>query len=188
MTAPCIQKDIIHACAKETTKVMLDEIGHDFFAILADESADISDKEQMALCLRYIDRNEAIESLLIEHSLSLSRVRGKDMMVLVTCEVNSCWLFLDVLPLLLNFVGGSPKRKEFLRQNQRTRVVEALSSGEIESGTGLNQEKSLSRPGDTRWGSHFKTIVNVLDLYRPILESLDAIAESSIEKADNCNH
>ncbi|XP_010675554.2 uncharacterized protein LOC104891545 [Beta vulgaris subsp. vulgaris] len=244
MTAPCIQKDIIHACAKETTKVMLDEIGHDFFAILADESADISDKEQMALCLRYIDRNgglnerflslvhvpnttsltlkEAIESLLMEHSLSLSRVRGQGydgasnmrgeiagLKTLITDECpqayyvhclshqlqltlvavakknSDCsWLFLDVLPLLLNFVGGSPKRKEFLRQNQRTRVVEALSSGEIESGTGLNQEKSLSRPGDTRWGSHYKTIVNVLDLYRPILESLDAIAESSIEKAD----
>ncbi|XP_057246694.1 uncharacterized protein LOC130589451 [Beta vulgaris subsp. vulgaris] len=139
---------------------------------------------------------EAIESLLMEHSLSLSRVRGQGydgasnmrgeiagLKTLITDECpqayyvhcfahqlqltlvavakknSDCsWLFLDVLPLLLNFVG--------------------------ESGTGLNQEKSLSRPGDTRWGSHFKTIVNVLDLYRPILESLDAIAESSIEKAN----
>ncbi|XP_021743981.1 uncharacterized protein LOC110710025 [Chenopodium quinoa] len=58
-------------------------------------------------------------------------------------------------------------------------VVEALSLGEIESGTGLNQERGLCRPCDTRWGSHFKTILNVLDLYPSILLSLDSIAEVS---------
>ncbi|KAK1382349.1 zinc finger MYM-type protein 1-like [Heracleum sosnowskyi] len=92
------------------------------------------------------------------------------------------WLFVDVLAPLLNFVGGgggSSKRKEFLREKQAVRVVEALSLGEIETGSGLNQERGLGRPCDTRWGSHFKTILNVLDLYPTILESLDAIAEVS---------
>lgn len=37
---------------------------------------------------------------------------------------------------------------------------------------------------DTRWGSHFRTIVNMLDLYRLIFESLDAIVNSAIDKAD----
>ncbi|KAK8675962.1 hypothetical protein V6N13_034020 [Hibiscus sabdariffa] len=72
------------------------------------------------------------------------------------------WLFGDVLAPLLNFVGGSPKRKEFLREKQAEHVVEALSLGQLESGIGLNQEIVLSRLGDTRWGSHFKTILNVL--------------------------
>ncbi|KAK8570921.1 hypothetical protein V6N13_103318 [Hibiscus sabdariffa] len=71
------------------------------------------------------------------------------------------WLFGDVLAPLLNFVGGSPKRKEFLREKQAEHVVEALSLGQLESGTGLNQEIGLSKPGDTRWGSHFKTILNI---------------------------
>ncbi|KAK1358124.1 hypothetical protein POM88_051380 [Heracleum sosnowskyi] len=74
---------------------------------------------------------------------------------------------------------GSSKRKEFLREKQAIRVVEALSLGELETGSGLNQERGLGRPSDTRWGSHFKTILNVLDLYPTILESLDAIAEVS---------
>ncbi|XP_048500242.1 uncharacterized protein LOC104894676 [Beta vulgaris subsp. vulgaris] len=53
------------------------------------------------------------------------------------------WLFVDVLAPLLNFVGGSPKRKEFLREKQAQRVVETLSLGELESRTGLNQERGL---------------------------------------------
>ena len=58
-------------------------------------------------------------------------------------------------------------------------MVEALSLGEIETGSGLNQERGLGRPCDTRSGSHFKTILNVLNLYPTIFESLDAIAEVS---------
>ncbi|XP_021766297.1 zinc finger MYM-type protein 1-like [Chenopodium quinoa] len=85
------------------------------------------------------------------------------------------WLFVDVLAPLLNFVGGSPKRIEFLRQKQAEHVAEALTLGELESETGLNQERSLSRPGDTIWDSHFRTILNVLNLYPTVLESLDDI-------------
>ena len=157
----------------------------------------------------------AIESLLMEHSLSLSRVRGQGYdgasnmsgairglktlimdennssyyihcfahqlqltLVAVAKKNNDCnWLFADVLPLFLSFVGGSPKRKECLREKQKARVVDALSLGELEMGTGLNQQLCLSRPGDTCWGSHFKTIISVLNLYILILESLDEIAK-----------
>ncbi|XP_021717886.1 uncharacterized protein LOC110685662 [Chenopodium quinoa] len=172
------------------------------------------------VCIRDQDSltlKAAIESLLMEHSLTFSQVRGQgydgasnmqgSINGLKTLILNECsqayfvhcfahqlqltqvalakknsdcgWLFVDVLAPLLNFVGGSPKRKEFLREKQRQGVVEALSLGEIESGTGLNQERGLCRPCDTRWGSHFKTILNVLDLYPSILLSLDSIAEVS---------
>ncbi|XP_021734902.1 zinc finger MYM-type protein 1-like [Chenopodium quinoa] len=239
LTSPKVQKDIINACAKETTKAMLEDIDGGLFSILADESADVSDKEQLALCLRYVNRKgevcerllgivhvvntasltlkTAIESLLMEHSLSFSQVRGQgydgasnmqgSINGLRTLIENECkeayfvhcfahqlqltqvalakknsdcaWLFVDVLAPLLNFVGGSPKRKEFLRENQAQRVVDALSLGELETGSGLNQERGLGRPCDTRWGSHFKTILNVLDLFPVILGSLEDIAKVS---------
>ncbi|XP_021771454.1 zinc finger MYM-type protein 1-like [Chenopodium quinoa] len=239
LTSPKVQKDIINACAKETTKAMLEDIDGGLFSILADESADVSDKEQLALCLRYVNRKgevcerllgivhvvntasltlkTAIESLLMEHSLSFSQVRGQgydgasnmqgSINGLTTLIENECkeayfvhcfahqlqltqvalakknsdcaWLFVDVLAPLLNFVGGSPKRKEFLRENQAQRVVDALSLGELETGSGLNQERGLGRPCDTRWGSHFKTILNVLDLFPVILGSLEDIAKVS---------
>ncbi|XP_021738226.1 uncharacterized protein LOC110704726 [Chenopodium quinoa] len=49
MTTPPIQKDIINCYAKETTKCIIEDIGDDYFAILVDESSDVSQKEQLAL-------------------------------------------------------------------------------------------------------------------------------------------
>ena len=54
--------------------------------------------------------------------------------------------------------------------------MDALAFSEREFGSGLNQELS--------WGSHFKTILNVLSLYLTILDALDAIGDFSNEKGD----
>ncbi|XP_025677429.1 uncharacterized protein [Arachis hypogaea] len=52
LVAPKIQKDIVKAAASETTKVIIDDLGDDLFAVLVDEAQDISVKEKMAICLR----------------------------------------------------------------------------------------------------------------------------------------
>lgn len=70
---------------------------------------------------------------------------------------NCCWLF-ETLNTLLNVIGVSCKRREMLRERQAQKIVEALEVGEIESGTGLNQELGLKSPSDTRWESHYKTL------------------------------
>ncbi|CAN1824202.1 Zinc finger MYM-type protein 1 [Linum perenne] len=99
MTSPDIQKDIVHALALETSKLITKDIGDDFFAILADESRDVSVKEQMGVVLRYVDGKgcalerflgvchvsdtkvmslkKAIEAMLVKHGLSISKVRGQ---------------------------------------------------------------------------------------------------------------
>jgi hypothetical protein len=56
LTSPQIQKEIISCCAKETTKLIIEDLGDDYFAILADESSDVYQKEQLALCIRYVDK------------------------------------------------------------------------------------------------------------------------------------
>ncbi|XP_070012323.1 uncharacterized protein [Nicotiana sylvestris] len=56
--------------------------------------------------------------------------------------------FLDILANVLNVVGGS----------------------------GLNQELGLQRPGDTRWGSHFKTLRNFISLFLSIVHILGVLA------------
>jgi hypothetical protein len=58
LTAPKIQKDIINCCAKETTRIIIEDLGGEYFAILADESSDVYQNEQFALCLRYVDKKE----------------------------------------------------------------------------------------------------------------------------------
>ena len=52
LTSPHVQKDMCEACAKQTTKAILDDIGDKKFSILIDESRDASIKEQMAVVLR----------------------------------------------------------------------------------------------------------------------------------------
>jgi hypothetical protein len=50
-----IQNDIIQWCAIETRKHIIQEIEEECYTILADESSHVSHKEQLALCLRYVD-------------------------------------------------------------------------------------------------------------------------------------
>ncbi|XP_041999757.1 uncharacterized protein LOC121749234 [Salvia splendens] len=53
MIAPSVQKDIVNACAVETTLEIMKELGDGLFSIMVDESRDCSVKEQMAIV--YVD-------------------------------------------------------------------------------------------------------------------------------------
>ena len=59
----------------------------------------------------------------------------------------------NLLSNIVNVVGASCKCRDILREKQAAKVVEALKDGEISSGQGLNQESTLIRASDTRWGS-----------------------------------
>jgi len=54
MSCPTIQKDLVRACAEETSELIKSEIGDRWFAVLVDEARDASIKEQMAVVVRYI--------------------------------------------------------------------------------------------------------------------------------------
>jgi hypothetical protein len=54
MTSPDIQKEICQACAEQTTKAIISDLGDRRFAILVDEARDASIKEQMAFVLRCV--------------------------------------------------------------------------------------------------------------------------------------
>lgn len=54
-------------------------------------------------------------------------------------------------------------------------LEQLLESGEVQSGKELNQERGLQRPGDTRWGSYFRTLDNFIVLFSSIAHVLDAI-------------
>ena len=47
-----------------------------------------------------------------------------------------------------------------------------MGRGELERGSGLNQELSLIRAVDTRWSSHYKTLLRLVDLYPSVAEVL----------------
>ncbi|XP_016164910.1 zinc finger MYM-type protein 1-like [Arachis ipaensis] len=236
LVAPKIQKDIVRAAASETTKVIIDDLGDDLFAVLVDEARDISVKEQMAVCLRYVNKEGivierflglvhisstnalslkvALESLLIKHNLSLARIRGQGydgatnmqgefnglkslilnenacafyvhcfahqlqlaLVVVAKKQVEIALLF-NLLASLCNIVGVSCKRKDMLRESQMQKTIVALQNGDVSSRHGLNQETTLKRTSDTRWGLHYGTILSLISIFSSVVEVLEVIEE-----------
>ncbi|XP_060170360.1 uncharacterized protein LOC132601278 [Lycium barbarum] len=74
--------------------------------------------------------------------------------------------------------------KGILRQHQVEKLEELLKVGEIFTEQGLNQERGLQRPGDTRWGSHFKTLENFMIIFSSIANVLKDMKEDSPLKFD----
>ncbi|KAL6523426.1 hypothetical protein OROGR_017029 [Orobanche gracilis] len=236
LTSPDIQKDIVHVAALETTYAIVNELGVNLFAILVDESRDISDKEQMAVVLRYVNSNgfvverflgivhvsdtssmslkKAIESLLSNFGLSIARIRGQGYdgasnmrgefnglksLVLkdnptafyVHCFAHQLQLTIvavaknhlqvaslfNLITIVVRVVGGSCKRQDMFREKQMYEVRRALGSEEILSGRGLNQETRLKRAGDTRWGSHYGTLMSLITSFSTVNDVLDYVVE-----------
>ncbi|XP_076954583.1 uncharacterized protein LOC143629110 [Bidens hawaiensis] len=110
MTALPFQKEICNCFAEELLRKIFEELGDDVFSILVDESRDVSEKEQVAVVLRYVDKlgfvNErfiglvqvmetsalslksAIDELFARHNLSFGRVRGQHILSVTSalCE------------------------------------------------------------------------------------------------------
>ena len=95
-----------------------------------------------------------------------------------------CSSFFDQVSILLNIVGVSCKRHDMLRNARLENVKKALDCGEIVSGTGLHQEMGLPRPGDTRWGSHYKTICSIITMYESIHDVLVNLGDDPTYKDD----
>ncbi|XP_049378145.1 uncharacterized protein LOC125842908 [Solanum stenotomum] len=207
MTSHDIQKDIVTVCKIETVKAILKDINSEYFALLVDESRDVSRKEQTAICLRYVDKigfvmeafiglvhikdtsalslKKAIVDVLAHHSLTLSNVRGQ-------CYDGASNMQSE-LGGLKTLIGQESRSAHsvhcFAHQLQLTLVAVskkcvqhlqmALDMGELETGRGLNQELGLVKAGDTRWGSHYKSFGNFISSFDSIVDVLDTLVENA---------
>ncbi|RID58618.1 hypothetical protein BRARA_F01907 [Brassica rapa] len=228
MVSPLIQKDIVHSFAEEVRQAILEEIGHDVFGLLVDESADVSHKEQMGVVFRFVDKRgaikerfigvvhvketsslalkSAIHDLFARYGMSIKKVRGQGydgtsnmrgefngLRSLVARENSSAYYvhfakkhfdiadFFDMISTLLNVVGASCKREDKFREIQREELEKQISSGEVKTGTGQNQKRSLPRPAYTRWGSHHKTLLRLEELFSTTIKVLEYVQEEGME-------
>ena len=86
----------------------------------------------------------------------------------------------------MNVVGALAKRRDILRDKQAMLVIEALRNSEISSGQGLNQETSLRHFGDTRWGSHYGTLISIVTMFSSIGDVLEIITDDGSNSEQRC--
>ncbi|KAK2656334.1 hypothetical protein Ddye_009386 [Dipteronia dyeriana] len=137
-TSPDILKEILKILANEVRKKIREKIESSKFCILVDEALDESNQERMA------------------DILSIGWA-SKD--------VHDVWLFFSKLSSIINLVGASPKRHSELKIAQKTEIKETLNSGELETGTGANQIRTLTQPEATRWSSHYSSVNRLIDMF-----------------------
>jgi hypothetical protein len=108
-------------------------------------------------------------------------------LVVVTVSSSSADIadFFNYVPLIVNIVGASCMRKDALLAKHRDVLLEKIENGEIMTGKGLNQESSLARPGDTRWGSHLKTLLRILVMWEAIIDVLEIVKKDSVKPTCN---
>ncbi|XP_028061118.1 zinc finger MYM-type protein 1-like [Camellia sinensis] len=93
-------------------------------------------------------------------------------LVAVPNNHNQIALLFTLVSNVVNVVGASCKRRDTVREKQATKVAEALNTGNLSSGQGLNQETNLKRAGDTRWGSHYGTLVSLASMFSTVIDVL----------------
>jgi hypothetical protein len=67
------------------------------------------------------------------------------------------------------------KRRDALIEAHHQSILEKLESGEMFRGSGQHQETNLTRPGDTRWGSHHKTLIRLDQMWNSVIEVLGMV-------------
>ena len=83
--------------------------------------------------------------------------------------------FFYILSKMATVIGGSYKRKDYFQDEQYKLVVKRIACEEVETGKGLNQEATFKRPGDTRWSSHYATILSLINLFSQVRSLMDVI-------------
>ncbi|KRG99314.1 hypothetical protein GLYMA_18G136400v4, partial [Glycine max] len=173
LIAPKIQKDIVNAAALETTNAIITDLGDELFVIIVDEARDISNKEQMAIALCYVNKKGSIG----EHFFGMVHVKDTTTLSLkMAIDELFCKHGLSISRILgQGYDGASNMQGEFcglkswiLKENSSAFYVHFV---------------------DTRWGSHYATLINLILMYSSIIDVLKIIKEdgSNVDQRAKAN-
>ncbi|CAN6552117.1 unnamed protein product [Malus baccata var. baccata] len=166
LLAPSIQKEIVNSCAVETLDAIMDGLKDGFFSILVDEARDVLVKEQMAMVLRYVDDNGHV----IERFVAFVAIAKKNI------DIAS---FFAKANSVVNHVRASCKRRDLFRQQLQEELVIAFENDCLIMERGLNQETSLKRAGDTRWNSHYGTLISIISMFSSVVHVLQMVIDDN---------
>ncbi|CAH9118763.1 unnamed protein product [Cuscuta epithymum] len=64
--------------------------------------------------------------------------------------------------------------------SNQAKVKEGIAKGEIQTGRGMNQGIGLKRSGETRWGSHYGSLISLVQMYSSVIDVLEVIKEDGV--------
>nr|XP_011461679.1 PREDICTED: zinc finger MYM-type protein 1-like [Fragaria vesca subsp. vesca] len=96
--------------------------------------------------------------------------------------VDDIYTFFDTLSFVVNFVDSSAKRHSALKATREEEIAELVAAGKLQIGTGANQACTLQRAGATRWGSHFRSITSLINLFGATRTTLAELAANGPKK------
>ncbi|XP_050379598.1 uncharacterized protein LOC126796925 [Argentina anserina] len=193
--SPSIQKDILNILGNQVRGMIREEVGAAKYCLLVDEAIDVSNKKQMAIILRFVDSlgkdKLQVRNMRGQGYDGASNMRdiykGLQALFLKECPyayylhcfahrlqltlnatakgVHEIWKFFSILSLIVNFMNSSGKHHSALKAARKEEIADLVACGELETGTGANQIFSMQRAGATRWGSHYRSIRGLIELF-----------------------
>ncbi|KAI5324597.1 hypothetical protein L3X38_033670 [Prunus dulcis] len=175
LVTPKIQKDIVNACARETLDVIMRHVIERFVGV-----QHVTDTTSSSL-------KDAIDIFFSSNGLSFSKLRGQgydgasNMRALVAVAKKNIDIasFFTTTNSMVNHVGASCKRRDALRVQLQEELVIAFENDCLITGRGLYQETSLKRAGDTRWSSHYGTIISIISMFSSVIHVLQMIIDDN---------
>ncbi|XP_021800196.1 zinc finger MYM-type protein 1-like [Prunus avium] len=80
----------------------------------------------------------------------------------------------------INHVGASYKRRDALRAQLQEKLVIAFENDCLITRRGLHQETSLKCAGNTRWNSHYGTIISIISMFSFMIHVLQMIIDDNL--------
>jgi len=104
-------------------------------------------------------------------------------LVAASREVHEVHNFFRHANFIINVVSASPKRNDELLAKQTEEIAHDIELGELDTGRGANQISSLQMPRDTRWSSHYRSILSLKKMFGATISVLRSIAnDRSVSK------
>ncbi|KAG6660505.1 hypothetical protein CIPAW_03G111900 [Carya illinoinensis] len=161
--SPQIQKEILEVLAKKVRNKIREDVGDSQFCIIFYEARDESKREQMAIILRFVD----VDGFIQERFFDLVHI--KDTSVLTLKNEISAALSLHCLDIQnirgQGYDGASNMRGEW-------NGLQALFLKDCPYAYYVH---CFAHPGDSRWGSHFYSICNLLQMFEATCLVLETI-------------
>nr|GEZ96874.1 hypothetical protein [Tanacetum cinerariifolium] len=204
-TSMLIQKEIVSIIADYVRKHIWREVGDSYYCVMVDEARDDSKEEQMAIGLRFFDKDRFIKESKIYgqgydgasnirwewNSLQALVAKDYPYAYYVHCFVHKLQLALvaasrEVIPVqqfftkftsVFNVICAFSKLHDELQNAKSIEIEHLLELGEIKTGKGANQSGTLRRVGETRWGSHFNSACSLFWMFSPTRLVLESIYE-----------